>query len=409
VMDDGTEAWVARGAPGRVALAHRHAAPAFRQALVFALAAAMVAPVAGLDRIWVPLHLLLIGGVLSAVSGATQLFAVTWSAAPPPPTRLVVVQRWLLGAGAVVVVVGREIQISDVIVAAGGSSVIASLFLLGVLLVVIRRTAPLSRFHAAIDGYVVAVAFGIGGSVLGVLMVLDAGTDLHRTRDVHIASNLLGLVGIVVLCTVPTFVATLARTKPSRHLTPNRLRGLVALMAAGVALIVGGSVLDRPRVVTFGFACYSLAIVGVLVVLPRLRRRQWRWAGPRLIQLVTAMGWWLAAVVWASTRSMAAQPDYGHIWLVLAVGGIAQLVVASLAYLGPILRGRDHMAQRRAFAITRSWLSLGAGNLAAVSVAARWWPVVATSLLVWACDVGCRAVVLVVRVRPGSPPLRSRQ
>lgn len=48
------------------------------------------------------------------------------------------------------------------------------------------------------------------------------------------------------------------------------------------------------------------------------------------------------------------------------IGGYAQILVASLAYLGPVLRGGGHRRLTEGFAITGSWPSLAAGNIAAV-------------------------------------------
>ncbi|HRD99682.1 MAG TPA: hypothetical protein PLV68_00185, partial [Ilumatobacteraceae bacterium] len=51
----------------------------------------------------------------------------------------------------------------------------------------------------------------------------------------------------------------------------------------------------------------------------------------------------------------------------LVIGGFAQILVASLAYLGPVLRGGGHRRLSAGFAITRSWTSLAAGNAAALA------------------------------------------
>ncbi|MFP3905421.1 MAG: hypothetical protein ACLFWR_00195, partial [Acidimicrobiales bacterium] len=104
---------------------------------------------------------------------------------------------------------------------------------------------------------------------------------------------------------------------------------------------------------------------------------------------------------------LGSNPLPRRLWLVLAVGGIAQLVVGSLAYLGPIIRGRDHRAQARGFAITRSWVSLLAGNLTAAALVAGWWPVAGVALAAWVVDAAVRGALLVVLLRPRPGPLPS--
>src|SRR3972149_5422944 len=91
-----------RGA-GRVVGSHHTARAAFRLTglfVVWAIAWAVVRPVAGEGTWWGPLHVFLVGGVLLAISGATQMFSITWAAATPPDRRPAAAQRWVTAAGA---------------------------------------------------------------------------------------------------------------------------------------------------------------------------------------------------------------------------------------------------------------------------------------------------------------------
>jgi hypothetical protein len=83
-----------------VVIVHGQTRPTLALAAAFTLAAAVSAVVPHRTGAWLPLHLFLVGGLLAAVSGATQLLAVTWSAAVPPPAAPVRAQRALLAAGA---------------------------------------------------------------------------------------------------------------------------------------------------------------------------------------------------------------------------------------------------------------------------------------------------------------------
>jgi hypothetical protein len=79
----------------------------------------------------------------------------------------------------------------------------------------------------------------------------------------------------------------------------------------------------------------------------------------------------------------------------LVIGGFAQILVASLAYLGPVLRGGGHQRLTAGFAITRSWGSVAAGNTAAVAALAGNDPMLALVLAIWLADVAIRATRLV--------------
>ena len=78
----------------------------------------------------------------------------------------------------------------------------------------------------------------------------------------------------------------------------------------------------------------------------------------------------------------------------LAVGGIAQVLVASLAYLGPMLRAGGHERLSAGFATTRSWTSLLVGNLAAVAILVEADPVAAALIAAWALELALRASAL---------------
>ncbi|MDZ7678169.1 MAG: hypothetical protein U5K29_06435 [Acidimicrobiales bacterium] len=396
-----------KGAPGRVTTAHRQAGPTLGLAALFVVAAAVVALAAGSQRWWMALHLLLLGGVLSAISATTQLFAITWSAATPPPTRLVSTQRWLLATGVVALVVGQEMGSTPWVVAAGGAAILTALALLALLLVRIRRTAVIERFLPSIDGYLLAIALGLAGSGLGLLLALDGSLEPVAARDAHTLINVFGLVGVVVAATLPTFFATEARTRMSPRYRPGRARAALGLLGAGVATAAVGQAGRWTPIAAAGLAAAAVAMVATVAMLPRLGVRQWRWAGPRLAQLVAALVWWAIALGWAAAEALGSNPLPRRLWLVLAVGGIAQLVVGALAYLGPIMRGRDHRSQARGFAITRSWVSLLAGNVAAAALVVGWWTFSGVALAVWVVDAAVRGALLVVLLRPRPGPLPS--
>ena len=111
--------------PGRVAEVHVQA----RRGLLVAAGFVMAAVIAAITRVgagWsLPMHLFVVGGLLSAISAATQMLAVSSSAAPAPRPHAAVAQRWALAAGAVTLVVGPDRP--DVAVHRGGTTVVAAM------------------------------------------------------------------------------------------------------------------------------------------------------------------------------------------------------------------------------------------------------------------------------------------
>jgi nitrite reductase (NO-forming) len=384
----------AAGGPGRaatrVADVHRQARPTLVVAVAFLVAAAVAAVVPHRSGTWLPLHLFLIGGVLSAISAATQLLAVTWSAAPAPPRPAVAAQRWLLAGGAATLALSRELRLPTVVAAAAGVAVLAALVLLAGLLVHVRRRAVVPRFTAVVDAYLLAIALGLAGSGAGVAMV--AGSSATGLRAAHLTANLLGLVGVVVAATLPAFTAVQARMKQSPRATPAAVRAVAGWLAACVVVAAAGHLLEARALVAGGMAGYAVGIAGVCALLPAVGRKQLRWAGPRLVQAAAGLAWWLvaAALLAGATPGVVGTRPV----LVLVVGGYAQILAAALAYLAPVLRGGGHVALTAGFATTRSWLGVVAANVAVVAALADLGAVLAAAVVVWVADLVLRAARL---------------
>ncbi len=378
---------------------HRQTWRTVRLALVFMVAAVAVGTTAGLEHRWAALHLFLLGGTLGVISAATQLFAVTWSASPAPPPAAATIQRWLLAVGAAGVVSARHFDLPLAVLAGAGASVLAALVLLALLLVGIRSAATTTRFVPAIDCYLGAIVVGLVGSGVGIALAAGELATFEGAREAHITLNLFGLVGLVVLGTLPSFVATQVRTKMSPRLTPARLRGAATLMAVATLTAASGTLFEFEPMMAVGFVAYAGAVVAVVAMLPKLGPRQRSWAGPRLAMLLTAVVWWGGSALWSAAIAAGA-PGSDRVFTTLVVGGYAQLIIGSLAYIGPIIRGRDALAQTRAFAITRSWWAYASINVAAVACAVGWWPLAAVAVGVVAVDVVVRGTYLVLTVTP---------
>lgn len=350
----------------RVTRSHAQTRTTMRCSLAFLAAAALVA-VGGGSR-WLVLHLVLAGGVVSAISGVSLMLTVTWSAAPAPSDRAVLAQRTAVVVGSAGVAAGRVADAPVALVGAAGAVYLGGLVGLAVLLAVTIRRGTERRFDPAVGGYLAALVAGVAGVGIGIAMAVDAPTA--ALRDAHATANLLGLVGLVVASTMPYFAATVGRSKMSRLARPRALVSLIATMGAGLAVAATALAGDSGGVAAWGFAAYVACIVGVMYVLPRPTRRQLTWAGPRVVALWSGACWWAVGVAATAVDAARGYPVFTGRWLgVVVVGGYLQILWGSLAYVLPMLRGGGHERLSAGFATTRSWPGLVAANLTALSIA----------------------------------------
>jgi nitrite reductase (NO-forming) len=328
------------------------------------------------------LHLFAVGALLSAISATTQMLAVTWSAAPAPNSTVAGSQRWLLAAGAVTLVVGRQAE-ATWLLATGAVMVIAAMVALIAILLWIRHGAVTNRFAPAIEAYVAACVAGTVGMSLGIVLGTGhAGTRVAELRGAHLMLNAFGLIGLVIAGTLPYFAATQVRAKMSRLATPVAMRVTSAVLAAATAVAAAGWLVGRHGLVAGGLVAYALGLVAVAAMLPVYARDRLDWAGPRLVQLLCGIAWWAAMSVALAVVTVRQTSDRA-VLQALVIGGFAQILVASLGYLGPVLRGGGHRRLTAGFAATRSWVSLVAGNLAAVAALAEDETLTAIGLAVW--------------------------
>jgi nitrite reductase (NO-forming) len=379
-----------------VRAAQAQAQTTLRLALAFVAAAALAGAATTTSDLgrWLPLHLFLAGGVVLAISGASVLLTVTWSAAPAPADRWVATQRAAVAVGAAGVAVGRELDLPVAVIGAAGVAFVAGLVLLASLLVVTVRQGVERRFDVAVGAYVAALVAGVAAATMGA--VLAWGRGPAGLRDAHVTLNLLGLVGLVVAGTLPFFAATAGRTRMAARARPARLAAATGTLVAAVALTATGALLGSHPVTVAGLVAYAVGIVAVLSTLPRAQRRQARWAGPRLAALWVGALWWALAVV--ATAIGVARGSTGLLadrWvLVLVVAGYGQILWGALAYLLPMLRGGGHERLAEGFAATRSWVGFAAVNVAGGALALGVPAVAPVALAVLVVDGAVRTVRL---------------
>lgn len=388
---------------GRVRAAQAAARDGLAVAGLFAVCAA-VALAAGWPGRWAVLHLFLAGSVASAISGATVLLAVTWSAGPAPSPARTRTQLGAVGLGAAGVVAARTAEAPAPAVGAAAALFAAGLALLAVLVAGAVRQGVQRRFDVSCAWYVAALCCGVAAAGFGAAMATGHGPA--GARDAHVALNLLGLVGLVVGGTVPLFAATLARTKMSRLATPGRRAALLAWQVAALAVVVPGALARSGAAQAAGLAAYAAGVVVLVALLPRPTRRQLAWAGPRLPGLHLALAWWVGALAAAAARAAAGEaPLAGPLLLALAAAGLGQLVWASASYLVPVVRAGGHELLAAGFRQTRSWPALAAWNAAGLLFALGATSAAGAAVAVAVADTAVRQAPLLRR--PPATPARS--
>src|SRR5690606_27801599 len=114
---------------------------------------------------------------------------------------------------------------------------------------------------------------------------------------------------------------------------------IVGTAAAAVVIAAVGHGAGRPGFAAVGLGIYVVCILAVAAILPPVRRRQLDWAGARVVQLLAGVAWWTVTVAGLAVLAASGGGDDGPLLRALAIGGIAQIAVASLSYFGPVVRG----------------------------------------------------------------------
>lgn len=391
LLGKGTEARRGR----RVVASHAIARASFLAAGVFAAVAAgwAVWVVWRGDSWWGPLHTFLAGTVLLAIAGATQMFTITWSAAPAPPAVLSRTQRWTLVAGVALVLVGMVSEIRWVIVT-GAALAMVGLGLLALSLWSAVRNSLLRRFDLSARFYMLALAAGVTGVALGGIMGAEvAGQSFLDIRLVHSHLNLVGLVGFTIVGTLPTILPTFAH-----HKAVSGAEAKVAWwLAVLAAVLIGSGLFTGGTGVGIGTAVAGVALFLILAgVLLRLGRRGLEGGLPYLQVAVGSV--WLGA--WAAIEGIGLIsgwiPGPFSAWTAaVVVAGVGQVLLGSLAYLLPVLAGpAPRLGRNFARTHSRPWLPLGLANLGAVALLVG-FPVIAfVAIAAWVADFGIRLATM---------------
>ncbi|WP_229657877.1 hypothetical protein [Actinomyces gaoshouyii] len=372
----------AGGAGGR--RAGRRAAQTRRNGVVLAWLAAAVAVTVGVLAgplatwgAWLPLHILLLGGIGSAITTWSAHFADTllhrpaWGGAALLDARLVA-----HGLGAIAVLTGITAGLDRLALA--GAAVVIAQALLGVAAIIVqRRRAVAPRMGALALHYAVALVALATGALLGWLTswagerggggsaVGAVGSRLVDALYIaHTTTMLLGFVGITVLGTLTVLWPTMLRTRMEPDAPRRAVRGLPVLVV-GTALVAGSG--TWAPLGALGVAIYLLGAASVLGPALRTARR----VPPNsyaTASTAAAICWFIAGVVLlgsgivealadgaqgagAASQAAAVRQAIHALRLPLAAGFALQVLIGALSYLTPVMLGGGPAATRATNAI----------------------------------------------------------
>jgi nitrite reductase (NO-forming) len=384
--------------PSRIHRSHTIARLAFRLAGLFGIVAGVwgvVVLIRG-GSWWGPLHAFVAGTVLAAISGASQMFTITWSAASPPSPALTSSQRRLLAVGVALVLIGVGAGF-DGAIWAGAVGMVAALVLLGWSLTSTIRRSLLRRFDLSARFYLLALAAGVVGVTLGAVLGSGAAGDYYLSmRLVHSHLNLVGLVGLTIVGTLPTFLPTVAH-----HRAVSGREAVVAwwMAGTGAAAMVAGLWWGAPPVGAGTLAVGTSAVLILGGILARL----WDRGRRRLpfLQVAAGTGW---LILWAAVDGIRLLGDQAAVpwsrWTAVAVvAGVGQVLLGSLAYLLPVLAGPP-LEPNSGRMTAQPSIPLVFGNAAGLAGALGATPVLTVCALIWLVDFARRLVSLTRGRRP---------
>jgi len=301
---------------------------------------------------WLMTHLLLLGGASTALLVWTAHFAQALGRRPlAGGTRLQAVRLVAHQVGAVAVIGGLLAGRSGV-VGAGAALVGANALWHGAVLLPAARDALGSRLGWTTRFFVASALALPVGALLGWRMVDAAGDVAARAYVGHVAVMLLGWVGLAVVGTLVTLWPTMLRV-PLEDPAERAGRRALSLLAGGLAVVLASAATGVRPLAALGLAGYLAGLVVAWRPLVAQARRRppdtfaaWS-VGAGLAWLAGAVGVWAALVATAPTWA-AAQARTGGLVAPLAAGFTGQVLLGSLAHLGPMALGGGPTAVRAA-------------------------------------------------------------
>ena len=304
---------------------------------------------------WLVTHMFTLGVLSVLIWSFSRNFAARFTGAGDLPERLGT--TWaltlLLGASVTVMIGGRALGAHWPLV--GGTAGVMVVIAANVLtLRRLRHRAKNERFVWVVRRYedahlVFLVAAGLGGAV-GAGWV--PGQLFVAVRDAHIHLTVLGWAGLTVLTTLVVFGPAMLRVRIAPGAEQRAAAALqwavlglaaaaVAVVLNGVGLIIGDGAEGPTRLLfVLGMAVYFQAVLVVALPLLRAIREQDR--SPLRWPVAATVIWFPVAVLVDTVRVVFGRPGWSlGLAAVLLLGVLAQLILAVLLHVAPLLRGRD--------------------------------------------------------------------
>lgn len=307
---------------------------------------------------WLMIHLFVLGAAGHSILVWSRYFADTLLRLPTTPRRTQTPRLMLFNLGVLAVVVGVPTGLWWLVVA-GATGVVTAVGWHTASLLAGLRSRFSSRFAATIQFYVAAGLLLLVGVVLGAWLARGPGEPLEtRLRMAHIGLNVLGFIGLTVIGTVLTLGPTMLRTRIPEG-AERRARAALALMLAGIALIVTAAGIDQVVLVVVGLVSCAVGVglvardLAVAAVgKPPSSFPTW--------SLLAGVSWLLGVLVALAARIAADLPDGSSgaaAWAALgeplewltpffAAGFVAQVLLGALSYLVAVVMGGGPAAVR---------------------------------------------------------------
>lgn len=304
---------------------------------------------------WLVTHLFTLGVLSILLWSFSRNFAARFTGAGD--LREPMAASWgltlLLGASITSMVTGRAIQ-AHWPLTIGTLGIMAVIVMNVVTLRRLRARARNDRFLWVVRRYenahvIFLVSAGLGG-LMGAGRV--PGEVYLGVRDAHIHLNVLGWAGLTVLTTLVVFGPALLRVRieagAEQRASDALVRAMVGLGMGALGIVLrslGRSIGDGAEgpatlLLVVGMAVYLQAVV--VIALPLLRACRAHDRSPLRWSLAAVVLWLPIGVAIDLVLLVVGRPGWSvGLAVALLIGVFAQLILAVLLYVTPMLRGRD--------------------------------------------------------------------
>lgn len=344
---------------------------------------------------WIVVHIFTLGVLTTLISTFSRHFAARFTATTAFASRPAAATAWtLLLVGSIMTMLTGRATGTHLPLALGSVGIMV---VIGANLLVLRRHrrhAVATRFVWIVRQYEHAhVAFlaaaGLGGA-LGAGWL--PGTLFVAARNAHIRLNVLGWAGLTVLATLVVFGPALLRVRIAPQAAVRAAAGLATatfglwIAAAGFFLLsVSGDAGPARLLTAGGLLAYGYGVVTIARPLVRAGRTTDR--SPLRWAVVASLAWFVVAIAVDVVLVAFASPGWSQQRsAMILLGALTQLIIAVLAHIGPMLRGRDLATRDRLLArverlarVRTATFNLGVVFLVGAQVATR-LPATATTV-----------------------------